>query len=286
MNKKKNVKKKNYTLVTGSNGFLGKKILDKLRLKKINILSTYNKRKNKRNKIKSIKLNLQKPNIKEIKKYNIDKIIHLAWPNLDNFLDKSHQTKILRYQKNFLKKMIENGCKNFIIAGTCFEYGLINGKINEKKKTNPVTPYGKGKDLLRKYIFKLKRKYNLKITWLRIFYIYGLNDSRITLTNLLISSRQKKQTIILNNKIQRDYVDINFVTSVFVQILLRNKEYGIVNLCSGKKIYLKDLVKILRKKFKIKPLVKYQNTKQREFEPESFYGCNLKLKKILKSVKQ
>jgi nucleoside-diphosphate-sugar epimerase len=276
-------KKENYTLVTGSNGFLGKKIVDELQSKKIKFLPTHNKKKNN---IKSIQLNLKKLNIKKIKNYKIDKIIHLAWPNLDNFLDKSHQTQILKYQKNFIKKMIEHGCKNFIIAGTCYEYGLINGKINEKKKTNPVTSYGRGKDLLRKFIFKMKKKYNLKVTWLRIFYIYGLNDTRVTLTNLLINSKQKKQTIILNNRIQRDYVDINFVTKVFVQILLKNKGFGVVNLCSGKKIFLKDLVKTLRRKFKIKPLVKYQNTKQRKFEPESFYGCNYKLKKILKSAKQ
>ena len=275
--------KKSYTLVTGSSGFLGQKILNKLENKNHNILAGYNKKKLKiSKKIKVIKINIENFNVKKIKKYRVESLVHLAWPNLENFTDLSHQGKILSCQKNFIEKIIKNGCKNLIIAGTCYEYGLIRGKIKETQKTIPCSPYGTGKDLLRKHIIKLKKKYNFKFTWLRIFYIYGVNTGRDTLTNILISSRKQKKIVVLNNKIERDYVDINYVADVFVKILKNNKNYGVVNLCSGKKISLKGLVKNLKKIYKINPYVQYVDSKQRPYEPEKFYGCNSKLKKILK----
>ena len=89
--------------------------------------------------------------------------------------------------------------------------------------------------------------------------------------------------IILNSKIKRDYVDIKIVSNAFVKILEKDKNYGVINLSSGRKVSLKELVKFLSKKYKINPSVKYKDTLQRSFEPEIFYGDNDKLKEIMVS---
>jgi hypothetical protein len=62
---------------------------------------------------------------------------------------------------------------------------------------------------------------------------------------------------------------------------LKKKNLGIVNLCSGKSISLKYLVKILIKKYKIKPFVEYKKIKLKNYETENFYGDNTKLTSIL-----
>ena len=170
-----------------------------------------------------------------------------------------------------------------IIAGTCYEYGLISGKIKESFKCKPACHYGSGKNSLRKFIFSLQRKYKFKLTWLRIFYIYGKNPSRNTLTNILLKNKKTDKPIILNRKIKRDYVDIKVVSNTFVKILKKDKNYGVINLSSGRKVSLKELVKFLSKKYKINPSVKYKDTLQRSFEPEIFYGDNDKLKEIMVS---
>ena len=36
---------------------------------------------------------------------------------------KKHLNPNLNAQKNFIKKLINSGVKNFFIAGTCYEYG-------------------------------------------------------------------------------------------------------------------------------------------------------------------
>ena len=176
--------------------------------------------------------------------------------------------------------VVKNGCKNLIIAGTCYEYGLISGKISENTRCYPVCSYGSGKNSLRQYVLKLQKKFKFKLTWFRVFYIYGINPNKNTLTSILLKNKIKTP-IILNKKIERDYIDINYVSKIFVKILQKNRNYGIVNLSSGKKVSLKQLVKFLSQKYNIKPLVKFKNTKQRPFEPEIFYGDNSKLNKIM-----
>ena len=64
-------------------------------------------------------------------------------------------------QKRFLNNVIKNGLSNLVVAGTCFEYAKKNGKHSELDKTDPLTSYGKSKDLLRKFLFRLKKKYKL-----------------------------------------------------------------------------------------------------------------------------
>lgn len=277
-------KKKEKILVTGASGFLGSNILKRLKKKNFKILAGHNSKKNliTSKNITPIKFNLENFRKKSIEKYNISKLIHLAWPNLENFTDPSHQKKILNDQKKFIEKMIKAGCKNLIVAGTCYEYGLINGKIKETRKTKPYCSYGIGKDMLRKYLLQLKKKYKFKLTWFRVFFIYGANLSRTTLTNILLKSKKLNNTIVLNKKIKRDYIDIDFVADVFTKTLENDKDYGVVNLASGKKISLRDLVKLLSSKYKISPKVKYEDTRQRAYEPESFYGCNKKLTKIMR----
>jgi nucleoside-diphosphate-sugar epimerase len=269
--------------LTGGSGFIGKYILKELSKKKVRINATYFKNKIKKTKyIKPVCIDLNQINKKKIKIHKIENLVHLAWPDLENYHDSSHKNVILENQKKLIFYAVSNGCKNLIVAGTCYEYGLTSGKISENFDCHPVCNYGHGKNSLRKYIQKLQKQFDFNFTWLRIFYIYGINPNRDTLTNILLKNRNKKKPIILNKRIKRDYVDINFVAKVFVKILQKKENFGIVNLSSGNKISLKQFVKFLSKKYKKTLYAKFQDTQQRQFEPEIFYGDNRKLMRILK----
>jgi len=271
------------TFVTGGSGFIGKYLLQELSNNKIKVSAIYFKNKIKKSKfIKPIRINLNNPKKKFFIKHKVENLIHLAWPNLENYHDASHKKEILENQKKLIYYAVSNGCKNLIIAGTCYEYGLISGKIDETSICKPACNYGYGKNALRIYTLKLQKKFKFNLTWLRIFYIYGINPNKDTLTNILLKNKNPNKPIVLNKKIKRDYVDINYVSNVFVNILKQNKNYGVVNLSSGKKISLKELVNFLSKKYKKFFFTKFENTKQRPFEPEVFFGNNKKLREILK----
>jgi dTDP-6-deoxy-L-talose 4-dehydrogenase (NAD+) len=148
--------KKINILLTGASGFIGEHLIKELQ-KKSNLILSYNKKKINNDKNYSvIKLDLNKTNYKKIKKLGkIDTLIHLAWDNLDNFQSKIHIKKNLSKHKNFIKKMINLGCKNIIITGTCYEYGLREGKLTERLNVKPVVNYAIAKNELRKFLEKL-----------------------------------------------------------------------------------------------------------------------------------
>jgi len=169
-----------------------------------------------------------------------------------------------------------------VIAGTCFEYAKKNGKHGELDKTKPFTNYGKGKDQLRKFLFKLRKKNKFNLTWVRIFYMYGKNYNRETLTNLVINSKRNKKYVQLNKNIKRDFLDVKQVAYRIILLSLKQKNFGVVNICSGKQLSLKSLVKILKNKYKIQPLVKFKNMKNKIYEPKNFYGDTNKFNRIIK----
>jgi dTDP-6-deoxy-L-talose 4-dehydrogenase (NAD+) len=268
-------------IITGASGFVGSKVSEIISKKNFNIYLSYNKKKIKSKNINFFKLDLNKK-INMLKFFkNTDLLIHLAWQDLDNFNNPVHLKKHLKKHKSFLEMMINNGLKNLVVTGTCFEYGKINGKLNENSKTFPVTNYAKAKNNLRKFLFRIKKKYNFNLTWIRLFYIYGINKKRETLTNLLINSSKSGKTLILNKEIKRDFLDVETVAKLIINLSLRKKDMGIVNLSSGRAINMKQFVNIIKSKFKISPVVKFMNSKVKKYEPKIFFGDTKKIKKIL-----
>ena len=82
-------------------------------------------------------------------------------------------------------KNINAGIKNILVAGTCFEYGLVNGPIKSNTICNPTNMYAIGKNLLHKMLLLEKKKLSFNLLWTRIFYPYGENQkSGIVLSEL------------------------------------------------------------------------------------------------------
>ena len=147
-------------LVTGASGFIGNHLIKEL-LKNTNheiIATSRDIEKAKKydwfSKVKHISYDLNSK--EELNLYDYfykpDKVIHLAWDGLPNYNDLIHIEKNLFNNYNFIKNIISNGLKDITITGTCFEYGLINGCLNEELKTNPSNSYGIAKDSLRRFI--------------------------------------------------------------------------------------------------------------------------------------
>lgn len=268
--------------IVGASGFIGQKLCEQIsKVKNLKVVGTYTKKKPKIKNIKFIKLDIRKKkkNYFKILK-EPDLLIHLAWSDLENFESKVHIKKILPQQKYFLKNLIKNGLKNLIVTGTCFEYGKCSGKIKENHSTKPLINYAKAKNYLRIFLFNLKNKKKFNLTWLRLFYIYGINPTRDALTNLLINSKKLNNYISVNKSIQRDYLFVNDVAKKIIFVALKNKSFGLLNLCSGKSIKLKKLIELLIIKYKIKPLVKFNNYNVPKYEPVKFYGSNKKFLNI------
>ena len=80
----------------------------------------------------------------------------------------------------------------------------------------------------------------------------------------------------------RDYLDVKDVAKLLFKVLKRTKKTTIVNICSGKPISLKNLIKKWLKKRKSKLNIKYGYYRNSKKEADSFWGSVIKLKKLTK----
>jgi len=267
--------------IIGGTSFIGRKLLSTL--KKKNLIATYCSGKIvSSNKIKWKKLDF-KDNKKNFFKYlnSPDIILNLAWADIPNYELKNHY-KTFYYQKRLNFNLIQNGLKNLIVLGTCYEYGKINGKLSENVKEEPNTNYGKSKLMLLKSILKLKKNKKFKFTWLRPFFVYGLNKKRNTLFSLIKKLENNKiRKLNVSGNLVRDFVSINFLCSMINKVINLNDDLGIMNICSGKGTTIKDFVK---ENLRFKKNLKKINMKApnpNKFEPKAFWGDNTKQNKLL-----
>ena len=112
-----------------------------------------------------------------------------------------------------------------------------------------------------------------------------LHNSRDTLFNQIIKSSKKRgEEINVTGNLVRDYLHIKEISKIIVQLTLKKKNIGLVNICSGKGISLKSLIKKICKQEKIKPKINFTNKKNNTIEPNKFWGCNKKLQYCLKKI--
>lgn len=79
----------------------------------------------------------------------------------------------------------------------------------------------------------------------------------------------------------RDYLHINRISKIIVDLSLKRKNFGLVNICSGAGTSLRKLTNNICRLEKIKPNIKYVKINRNNFESNKFWGCNKKLKKCL-----
>ena len=169
------------------------------------------------------------------------------------------------------------------IIGTSLEYGFREGKLNEKFISISHINYSKEKNMYRKKLIEIKNKFNFKLTWLRPFYIYGDNQQKRTLYSQFKRAVKKKHKKFKMSKSDqnRDYLNVRKVAKILINLINKNIEFGIVNICSGKPVRVIDLVKSWKRKFNSKIILEKSLLSIPKHEPYIFYGDNKKLKMII-----
>lgn len=175
---------------------------------------------------------------------NPDILIHLAWGGLPNYNSLRHFEKELPMQYLFLKTMIKLGVTNIMVMGTCFEYGMQSGQLNEQMATNPTNPYGFAKDSLHAQLEFLKTYHPFSLTWGRLFYLYGDRQAAGSLLSQLQKAVERGEKIfnMSGGEQLRDYLPVAEAAKYIVSLALQSKDIGTVNVCSGKPVSVRTLV--------------------------------------------
>lgn len=278
-------------LITGATGFLGTYVLNELFLQGCNIIATSSgieKAKESKwfNKVKYIPLDLkelddtinyyeffQRPNL----------MIHLAWEGLPNYKSAFHIEENLPRHSSFLRNMIRNGLTDLTVAGTCFEYGMQEGALNENMQTFPANPYAKAKDELRKSLEIFRQQYSFSLKWVRLFYMYGKGQNPNSLLSQLDKALAENQKVfnMSGGQQERDYLPVEKIAEYIVKIALQKEVEGIINCCNGRPITIKDLVENYLQKQNKNIKLNFGYYPYPDYEPMKFWGDNSKLKRII-----
>lgn len=270
-------------LITGGNGYIGRHVAEyakqfgKVTVSDIQPLS--------KNQNSFLKLDLLK-SCEDKNLYKIlgepDCIIHLAWRNGFDHKAKSH-LEDLPYHYSFLKNMIDSGCKSISIMGSMHEIGYFYGEVRNDTPCNPLSLYGIAKNALRQAVMTYCEGKDVSLKWLRAFYVTGddRNNNSVFSKILKLSEEGKKTFPFTSGLNKYDFLDINLLAKYVVKAAIQTKIEGIINLCSGEPVSLKEKVKdfILKNSLDIEPV--YGAFPSRNYDSPAIWGDSTLIKKII-----
>ena len=169
--------------------------------------------------------------------------IHSAWYAEPGAYLHAVQNVDLMAATTFLAwTLAEAGCSRFCSLGTCFEYDLSVGELDEASPEKPDTLYAASKLATSAALARLSEAMDFSFAWLRLFYLYGPGeDSRrlvASVTRTLLEGKIAKTT---EGKQVRDFLHVDDVASAVIAIALSNIK-GVVNIGSGRPVAVRDVV--------------------------------------------
>lgn len=271
-------------LVTGANGYIGKHVVRELlnRGQEVIAVDLNHKGMDSRAHMSYVDIFSGDENIFQ-KLEEPDVCIHLAWR--DGFIHNSmcHMENVSAHFK-FLHDLIKGGCKNIAVMGTMHEIGFYEGKIDENTPCNPLSQYGIAKNALRQAMLLLARQENVNLYWLRAFYIMG-DDRRNSsiFTKLLQAEEEGKTKFPFTTGVnQYDFIDVKELAKQIVCASLQTEITGIINVCTGMPVALKDRVEQFITENNLNIELEYGVFPERPYDSKIIYGDNVKIETIMK----
>ncbi|MBL1259519.1 MAG: NAD(P)-dependent oxidoreductase [Thiotrichaceae bacterium] len=173
-----------------------------------------------------------------------DALIHLAWAGLPNYKGLFHFEDNLLADYKFIKSLIEQGLQQVLVTGTCFEYGMKNGCLQEDMPTFPSNPYALAKDTLRQFLQSLQQHTSFTLQWARLFYMYGNGQNPNSLLAQLDRAIEsgEKQFNMSGGAQLRDYLTVEVVATRITTLVEHVELGGVFNCCSGVPVSVRELV--------------------------------------------
>jgi nucleoside-diphosphate-sugar epimerase len=277
-------------LVTGATGFIGNYVVGELLKQNCDVIATSSREQKASqaawfDQVKYLPFNFE--NFNESTDYFsfFDKpeiAIHLAWEGLPNYKSSFHEEQNLSRHLAFLTNLVQHGLKDLTVTGTCFEYGMQEGCLQEDMPAKPENPYGKAKDTLRRELEKLNQACSFSFKWIRLFYMYGKGQNPNSLLSQLERALANNEPVfnMSGGEQVRDFLPVEKVAAHIVAIALQKKVTGIINCCSGEPVTVKKFVEdYLREKDK-KIELNFGFYPYPDYEPASFWGDTTRLNEI------
>ncbi len=213
----------NSILVTGSSGFIGRKVLEKL--PKLGVITDYDN---------SMRVNLQ--NIDEVMKIDsVDIVIHLGGKTPKKELKwNDYFNNNISSTLNILEYCIKKNVKKLIYVSNYIYGNPKYSPIDENHPINPHNAYSESKYLAERLCKFYCDKTNLNLIILRPFNIYGesMNEGFL-LSNLINSVKTDQKVTVINKDSRRDLLHVDDFVDLILKIIDYNCKFEIFNVGTG-----------------------------------------------------
>lgn len=278
-------------LVTGATGFVGDHVINELLMKGYTVVASSSSKEKASvhdwfDRVEFIPFDL-KTVVDGDDYYNWfgrpDALIHLAWEGLPNYKADFHIEENLPRHYIFLRNLVLHGLKDITVTGTCFEYGLQEGKLSEDMPVFPGNPYARAKNDLRIMLENLSKDMPFYLKWVRLFYMFGKGQNPNSLLSQLQAALTRVDGVfnMSPGDQQRDYLPIETVAAYLVKIATQHKVNGVINCCSGVPLEVRQLVLNYLKERKATINLNLGFYPYSDIEPRNFWGDTTKLKTII-----
>jgi nucleoside-diphosphate-sugar epimerase len=274
-------------VVTGASGFVGRAVLAALAARGIRPTAVTRDRR----RLSHLELDLaivegdigatDQAFIAQVARHDI--LLHLAWDGLPNYKSLHHFETELPAQYRFLKAVVAAGLRSIVVTGTCFEYGMQEGRLVESAPAQPTNPYGYAKDALRRQLSFLKQEAPFALTWTRLFYMYGKGQNPKSIYSQLDAAvaRGDEHFDMSAGEQIRDYLPIEAIADRLARLALLGSEAGIVNICSGEPRSMRGVVESWLRDNGWRIALCLGKYPYLDYEPFAFWGSAEKLRDVL-----
>ena len=274
-------------LVTGATGFIGNHTVLALTSRGHEVVAVARQRPHHDkvpwlDKVEFIECDLHTPGIKPAYVLGVpDVMVHLAWSGLSDFKADLHIEHNLPADIYLLTSMLGAGLRHLLVAGTCFEYGLQEGCLDEQAEAKPNIPYAVAKHLLRLGLEKHISPQSV-LQWARIFYVYGPSQAPHTLMSQLDTAIDNGEAVfnMSGGEQERDYLPVQEVARRIVALVEHPEVCGIINCCSGKPVTIRSLVEERLRERSATINLNLGHYPYSPDEPMSFWGNSSKIDKL------
>ncbi|MDB5894676.1 MAG: NAD-dependent epimerase [Rhodoferax sp.] len=268
-------------LVTGASGYLGRHVLQRLRLRGATVAVLGRRLPQGFEDLELLQADLLETRhfTPLLQRTGATHLLHLAWyAEYGQYWASPLNLRWVDATLRLLQAFGETGGKHAFAAGTCAEYDWSYGYLREDH--TPMQPqglYGTAKDATRRLATALCAAQGVSLAWGHVFYPFGPGEApKRMLPSLIEVFRGRAPAFGVNTSAFRGMLPVADAAEAFVHLLTQNCN-GRFNICSGQPASIEEVVRTLARLCDADPRPVLALASSRAGDPPMLVGDNTRL---------
>ncbi|CCB65051.1 NAD(P)-dependent oxidoreductase [Hyphomicrobium sp. MC1] len=246
-------------LLTGATGFIGRQVLRSLVDDDIDVVvaSRSHDQKSDRYRVEGVDLLDRRSVTDLISRTKPTHLLHLAWDvTPGQFWTSPNNILWTTATLELMRAFAEGDGRRAVFAGTCAEYTWDRPLLVETGPTEPATFYGEMKDVTRRGVCAIGKRFGIPTAWGRLFWLYGPHEAPGRLVSDVAAALLSGRPALCSDGLQkRDYLNVEDAGRAFVAAL-KSDWHGAFNIGSGRAVPVRDIILELSRELKREDLVR------------------------------